>query len=285
MYIIQTVDIKPQDQIYLFACKKCLKCISLSLYSILAATQVKTGHRLQERPRRWFTEKPSSVAAAQYGFSLKVSVLASPSHFSHSCAHIDSDCQKPDSWPIVAPVRVTQSLGGKQLPPATPLITLQGLPGPGGASVCQKALQPQPSTTSLSLPYLIHGGTEAASSSFRGCSFANPSSKSKNMRLDSPTWISWKTKKHHHMPTWRQQREFFSKYFETTKMLQFLLITLSGSWILQRTNSKASRSPNFSFWADRAFRGCLTQIRQDNGWISNAELCSESRGAGARLKI
>lgn len=160
------------------------------------------------------TSKNRSLSArtastvVQYGFSLKVSVLSSPSHFSHSCTRIDSDCQKPDSWPIVAPVRVTQSLGGKQLPSATPLITLQGLPGPGGASVCQETLQPQPSTTSLSLLYLIHGGTEAGSSLW-GRSFANPSSKSKNTRLDSHTWISWKTKKHHHMPTWRQQLEFF----------------------------------------------------------------------------
>lgn len=167
--------------------------------------------------------------------------------------------------------------GGKAAAPGHPSDHTPRTPGPRGCLCVPK----DPSASALhhltlSLPYLIPGGTEAASSS---------SSKSKNTRLDSPTWIRWKTKKHHHMPTWRQQREFFSKCFETTKMLQFLLITSSGSWILQRTNSKASRSPNFSFWADRAFRGCLTQIRQDNGWISNAELCSESRGAGARLKI
>lgn len=253
MYIIQTltetVDIKPHDQIHLFTCKK---CVSLSLYSILAATQVKTGHRLQERPRRWFTEKPSSVAAAQYGLTLKVSVLSSPSHFSHSCTRIDSDCQKPDSWPIVAPVRVTQSLGGEQLPSATPLITLQGLPGPGGASVCQETLQPQPSTTSLSLPYLIHGGTEAGSS-LRGRSFANPSSKSKNTRLDSRTWISWKTKKHHHMPTWRQQLEFFFKMFSDNKKATVSINNLV--WLLDLASgqtSKASRSPNFSFRADKS---------------------------------
>lgn len=82
---------------------------------------------------------------------------------------------------------------------------------------------------------------------------------------------------------------FFSKCFETTTMLQFLLITSSGSWILQ-ADKQAKRLDHLILASEqtRAFRGCLTQIRQDNGWISNAELCrlaSESRGAGARLKI
>lgn len=81
----------------------------------------------------------------------------------------------------------------------------------------------------------------------------------------------------------------FSKCFETTKKLQFLLITSSGSWILQ-ADKQAKRLDHLILASEqtRAFRGCLTQIRQDNGWISNAELCrlaSESRGAGARLKI
>lgn len=55
---------------------------------------------------------------------------------------------------------------------------------------------------------------------------------------------------------------------------------------MEETNSRTSASPNFSFWADRATWGCLTQIKQDISWILNAELfpfAPESRGARARL--
>lgn len=81
-----------------------------------------SGQRL-----RWTLRR---INAETYYFSLKVNALAAPSHFTHSCTHIDTGCQKLDCWLSVAPLRVTQPLGGEQLPSATPttttsLITLQ----------------------------------------------------------------------------------------------------------------------------------------------------------------
>lgn len=91
------------------------KYLKSILSSIYLSGQIRTIHPPMERTHQSPPDSGVNVQrlhwtlrridAETYYFSVKVNALAAPSHFTHSCTHIDTTCQKPDSWPSVTPSR------------------------------------------------------------------------------------------------------------------------------------------------------------------------------------